>query len=758
MHENNRVSISLTTAFNIIAFGFGNLAMLGWLATAAAPILIHLWMKHTHRDTRWAAMKFLQEAIKRNARRLKLQQWLLLAVRTLVLLLLALAAAKPYLSGWNLLTGRPKIHRVVVLDASMSMQYLAHDESLFDRAKRLAGEVFESDTSGAVYSICLMADPPQTIVDGPVAASRSAITQLAALEPTYGAVNLIDTLQMVHELLVAGGNDVSAREVFFFTDLAEHTWSSAFDGAAASSVISSLAEKATLTVVDVGPAVPRNVSVSNLRQAGTLATTAEPMQLECEVTNDSLMPAKNVEVQLVVGGVGVDEQNLSLAAGEQATLSFTTHLAEPGWQTLAVRLSGDQLNADDQAWLALDVRSRVRTLIVEGNPGAGRYLRHALDPGAEASPIEVVVVPDGALIETPLDGFQCVFLCNVAQFTDGERRLLERYASQGGNLVFFLGDRILPEAYNQVLAQRGGLRRNYTKSLLYTGETPVLGLAKNDSHAATPVPAMPLLPAAIGPLQSTTDFGLNPLDYRHPIAAAFRGSERAGLLSTPMSHYFQLKPVNGAEIAIALVNGDPFLVTAAYGRGMVAMVATSASLDTVDRATAQPWTMLPAWPSFLPIVREMVSYGLTSTREDWNIGPGVPIAGKLPANSIDTSLNVVRPDSRTDTIPVVRGDSSVEWSYASTDLPGPYTVMSAGARSLLATAAVNVPATESDLTRAVVDQLPEVLRVRAMDTGASSPAADLVAETAMHRWLLVAVLLLLLMEPIMAWAFAGRAA
>ena len=95
-------------------------ALLWGLAAVALPILIHLINMLRQRRVQWAAMEFLREAIKRNARRLKLQQWLLLAVRTLVLLLLALAAAKPYLSGWNLLTGRPRVHRVLVLDASMS--------------------------------------------------------------------------------------------------------------------------------------------------------------------------------------------------------------------------------------------------------------------------------------------------------------------------------------------------------------------------------------------------------------------------------------------------------------------------------------------------------------------------------------------------------------------------------------------------------------------------------------------------------------
>src|SRR6266571_3264336 len=99
----------------LIAFGFSNLAMLGWLAAAAAPLLIHLWSRHRFRESPWAAMQFLLAAIRKNARRLQLQQWLLLAVRTLIIVLVVLAVAEPY--GEHLLAGgsAAPTHKVLVI-------------------------------------------------------------------------------------------------------------------------------------------------------------------------------------------------------------------------------------------------------------------------------------------------------------------------------------------------------------------------------------------------------------------------------------------------------------------------------------------------------------------------------------------------------------------------------------------------------------------------------------------------------------------
>src|SRR4029450_7265900 len=83
---------------------FGSAWMLGWAAAGLLPILIHLWSRRKFREESWAAMEFLLAAMRKNARRIQLEQWLLLAVRTAILLVLALALADPQLSllgGWT---------------------------------------------------------------------------------------------------------------------------------------------------------------------------------------------------------------------------------------------------------------------------------------------------------------------------------------------------------------------------------------------------------------------------------------------------------------------------------------------------------------------------------------------------------------------------------------------------------------------------------------------------------------------------------
>src|ERR1041384_2938324 len=109
----------------LFAFGFANGWMLPGLAAASIPIIIHLLNRRKFRETPWAAMQFLLAAIRKNYRRVRLEQWILLAVRTAIVILVALGMAKPFLESLGaipVLAGQ-RTHRVLVLDGSMSMAY-----------------------------------------------------------------------------------------------------------------------------------------------------------------------------------------------------------------------------------------------------------------------------------------------------------------------------------------------------------------------------------------------------------------------------------------------------------------------------------------------------------------------------------------------------------------------------------------------------------------------------------------------------------
>ncbi|MEX0585063.1 MAG: BatA domain-containing protein, partial [Pirellulales bacterium] len=153
----------------MIAWGVASPLMLLWGLAAAAPIVIHLLSRRRYREAQWAAMEYLLAAVRKQSRRLRVEQWLLLAVRMLVLLIVAVALAEPYSDQRvPVAPHEERVHRLIVLDASYSMGARSGVSTRFDIAKeKLARYLDEAVRPGDGASLVIVASPSRSIVRRP---------------------------------------------------------------------------------------------------------------------------------------------------------------------------------------------------------------------------------------------------------------------------------------------------------------------------------------------------------------------------------------------------------------------------------------------------------------------------------------------------------------------------------------------------------------------------------------------------------------
>ena len=119
-------------------------ALLGFLALASVPIIIHLLNRRRFMRVDWAPMKYLKLTIKTNRRRLRIEQLLLLLLRTVAIIVLIAAIARPVLSSTGLgawLGGRSRTSRIIVIDDSLSMGYQLDRRSALEAAKAVVTEL-----------------------------------------------------------------------------------------------------------------------------------------------------------------------------------------------------------------------------------------------------------------------------------------------------------------------------------------------------------------------------------------------------------------------------------------------------------------------------------------------------------------------------------------------------------------------------------------------------------------------------------------
>jgi hypothetical protein len=98
-------------------------ALAGLLA-AAVPILLHLIQRREPPTVMFPAVRYLIDATREHQRRLRVRHWLLLAIRTLLLVALVLAAAGPLIARPGVASHAPAA-LVLVLDNSASSAAIA---------------------------------------------------------------------------------------------------------------------------------------------------------------------------------------------------------------------------------------------------------------------------------------------------------------------------------------------------------------------------------------------------------------------------------------------------------------------------------------------------------------------------------------------------------------------------------------------------------------------------------------------------------
>ncbi|MGO9111007.1 MAG: BatA domain-containing protein [Thermoguttaceae bacterium] len=769
----------------LFAFGFESLPMLGWLAAAAAPWLIHLFSRRKYRETAWAAMDFLLAAVKRRTRRIRIEQWLLLLVRTLVIVALVTAVAEPYLEhAMPVFSPNGSTHHVLVIDSSYSMAYKAADRTRFEEAKQWAARIVEQSSRGDGFTLVQMASPPRVIVATPGLEKEPICQEIQNLELLHTGADLAATLAEVRKVLDTARRDsprLARHEVCFLTDLQRGTWMPATDAAKTDvrSRAEGLASIAQLQVINLGQTGDDNLAITSLDLRDPRVLAGRSTVLEASVRDFGHVGRQHQAVDLLVDGHPAGRQYVDIPAGGNAVVRFHHGFESAGDHAVEVCLAGgplkpgdvrgpaDALEVDNHRYLAVNVRQAVRVLCVDGRPAGDPQktsvfnltlaLSSRSDPNSR-SPIDFDVAAESAVLERDLAHYDCVMLSNVAQFTASEARVLDNYLIHGGSLVFFLGDRVIADNYNNLLA----------------------GQASEGSR--------PILPARLIAVAENPGGRLDPLDYRNPIVQKFRGQEKTGLLQSPVAKYFKVRLLDSvpgvpgqaadrgatrpatvkgenrspqaigrppAVVVLALSNGDPLIVAQPIRRGRVVVVTTSADTS---------WGPLPLWGTYEPLVKEILAWCTAGQARGRNIEVGGPLEGALAAAPALMDVSIECPGGQRRTAPLeIQGDYRT-WRYDETLTSGFYTAHLASPLLQSQLFAVNLVTAESDLASISQDELqnevwPGIpLGYETAWQGEGMPILSRAGPSGqLHVGLLYAVVVLLLVESLLAWRFGYNA-
>lgn len=773
-------------------------------ACAAIPIIIHLLARRRFRKIRWAAIEFLLEAQRRNQKRVRLEEWILPALRCLAMLLIALLVARFFMRPEGMAQspiGSARTDHILLVDDSFSTGVRLDDGgTVFDRVKQAARQIVESVHQGGAedtVSVLRLTDPSQPLVAGASVAAdeaQHALSRLAGMAVTQERVNLPAGVQRVRDDLDAHP-DVLSAIVYVLSDFQASDWlgtvadtgaaragvaalGGAVSGAAAAerTGVASAAVGAEhalsplrdwigqdrslrVVLVNVGQARSANLAIHDPRVASGVPVVGSAVRLGAKVSNFGDAPAENVEVRAVVGETVTTTQTLPrVAAGQTASVEIEATFPSAGEEFVRLEIAHDRLEIDDSAHLATDVLNAVRVLLVDGESSSDAFLDEvhllatALRPEGDVfSGNEVTVIDAAALDSTDLERYHAVVLANVAAVPDSASAALARYTAGGGGVMIFLGDQVDPQSYNVQLGGERGLLPARLGEVVVTSDRPRGLIVRDPLHAAMAGVSREGDPLGLGLVRFS---GFFTSDMETPEVSPLGVSRADGSDEEPAPT--AVSPVH----VLAVYQGDesyPAIVEKSVGAGRVVLFTSSADKE---------WNTWPDSPTYLPVCLEMVAHIARRGAASRVCLVGGPIDVTVESGGFEASAFLHTPaypneaEMALSAAPLQDGRS---WRFGldRARQAGVYRFLlrSREDREETRLVAANVDCDESDLTPAREEELRAAMPDVPLEYVASVDQLHALASDSRTEWwpaFLVAAAAVLMLEQTLAWSFGRR--
>jgi hypothetical protein len=405
---------------------------------ALVPLIIHLLHRQRARIEVFPSLEFLRRMMRRKTRRFHLKQILLLLARILLVLFIALALARPTVTGGRVVKGHLPTSAVIILDDSFSMLRRSGEQELFDLAKLKTLSLLEYfERSDEVY-ILAASSPSHGLVESG-ATDPDRLGERVG-EITCGRFKTDIAAPLRQALAILEDSDNPNKEIYIISDMQQAGWDWEEEAGAGEH------EGIKVMVVDLGDE-DANACVSDV----AFRIPAGTDDLEMAVTFERFhSPGNQGRVaEIFLKGALFERTVFSPGefAGEEETFRIP---AFDGFFWGEVAMAADKLEIDDKRYFALPSRRRVIGVV-----GEHYYIENALSPMGGGG-FQPVVIEEGALNRESLAGIDVLVAANVQRFSPLEIEAIADYVAGGGGLLMFLGDRVDIGAYNRHLLPRLG--------------------------------------------------------------------------------------------------------------------------------------------------------------------------------------------------------------------------------------------------------------------------------------------------------------
>lgn len=589
---------------------FLNPFVLFGLAAAAIPILIHLLNKRKLRTIEFSTLTFLKELQKNTMRKITIRQWLLLLLRTLVVIFLVLAFSRPALKGdFGIIGSHAKTSLLIILDNTASMELHNEKGTYLDQAKEQALQIVSMMEENDDAIVIRLSDLPSLTMES---ASHDRQKLQSLIQGTSVSIvhrTIDEALRSGSELLQRSKN--INKEVYILSDGQMSTLHSEVKKKKDDAPVFDQNVKFFYSQFNSMP--HNNIGIERISIPPTLLQRNKPVVVTAVVKNYGSSRVENHLVSMSIGTARVMQKNISLQGGETGTLEFTYTPTRTGFITGSIRLEDDEFEPDNVRYFSLPIPDNISVTLVSTDEQHARFISTALNTvNTLSSPSFITLhrLSPAHLSTTAARASDVIILSGIKNVSDQQRLLFASYVNDGGSILFFPSTDSLFSRYSY-LAQFG-----ISEFRMSVMKPPGTQFGAIDIQ-------FPIFTGMFDPLQSKNQTVESPDVVRSLVVAL-----------TPA-----VRPI------ISLSNDVPFLWMTEHGKGRMLGFSVPATTG---------WSNFPLKGIFVPLINQSVIYLASQLQLEvdaraYNAGDNLEFSSRQIRKSVKTSptnLKMIDPENR----------------------------------------------------------------------------------------------------------------
>jgi uncharacterized membrane protein len=621
---------------------FLNPAILFGLLAASIPIIIHLLNLRKLKKIEFSTLQFLKELQKNKIRKIKLKQWLLLALRVLIILCIVTAFARPTLVGVSIggTTSAAKTTAVFILDDTFSMSVVDQNGSYFNQAKESIKNILTQFEEGDEFALVLVSHQPNEIE---MTSNLNKFKQeIDASTISFASSKLNNAIVKAAGLI--GEAENFNKEIYLLTDFQKGRLATENE---LTDLKEQLGEQVRLYSLNYEGKEVSNFGIDEVKINTQIFEKDKPIKFDAIVKNYSNRAKNNLVVSLFINGERLAQQSINLNPGESKTANLLATAKTFGYNEALVEIEEDDILEDNKRFTSFFIPEKIPVLILYDNIKDMKLVEAALKSVSEKDYFELTLKNVEQISGIQLYNYQVTILVS-SDFVNASEKL-KQFISSGKGVI--------------VLPSSDLSSSNFNNSLSLINIPSGGGLIKTEKGQSV---------------------RFNEIDFNHPVFENIFIKEKKKQVESPDFYsYYKINPAGKGKSIITLEDESSFLSEYSINAGKVLLFSSSPVFK---------WSDFPIKSIFAPLITKSVMY-LSSK----NIVDNIYLAGEtINVNVAERTLpqiEVVKPDG-TEEIINIEGEQNINFiSYNQTYLTGNYKFYSGD--KLLSAATVNTDPAES---------------------------------------------------------------